>query len=101
MHQMAQLRAAWGNMAALVGRQDTIREQGGVRSGMKRGAGRRERAPLVVPRIRLFRFTFIRPGKVIENAHSKSFNGKPRDECLNENWFVTQVRPRSERMCAL
>ena len=31
---------------------------------------------------------FIRPGKPIENAYVESFNGKFRDECLNEHWFV-------------
>lgn len=31
---------------------------------------------------------FIRPGKPMENAICESFNGKFRDECLNENWFV-------------
>lgn len=31
---------------------------------------------------------FIRPGKPIENALVESFNGKFRDECLNESWFV-------------
>ena len=30
---------------------------------------------------------FIRPGKPNENAFIESFNGKLRDECLNENWF--------------
>jgi putative transposase len=32
---------------------------------------------------------FIRPGKPIENAFVESFNGKFRDECLNEHWFTT------------
>jgi putative transposase len=32
---------------------------------------------------------FIRPGKPNENAFIESFNGKLRDECLNENWFVS------------
>lgn len=31
---------------------------------------------------------FISPGKPMENAFCESFNGKFRDECLNENWFV-------------
>jgi putative transposase len=30
---------------------------------------------------------YIRPGKPMENAICESFNGKFRDECLNENWF--------------
>lgn len=32
---------------------------------------------------------FIRPGKPIENAHIESFNGRFRDECLNEEVFVS------------
>jgi len=32
---------------------------------------------------------FIEPGKPVQNAYIESFNGKFRDECLNENWFVT------------
>jgi putative transposase len=32
---------------------------------------------------------FIRPGKPIENAYVESFNGKFRDECLNEHWSVS------------
>lgn len=31
---------------------------------------------------------FIRPGKPIENAHVESFNGRLRDECLNQQWFL-------------
>ena len=32
---------------------------------------------------------FIDPGKPVQNAYIESFNGKFRDECLNENWFVS------------
>lgn len=32
---------------------------------------------------------YIRPGKPVENAYIESFNGRFRDECLNEHWFVT------------
>jgi len=32
---------------------------------------------------------FIRPEKPNENAFIESFNGKLRDECLNENWFLS------------
>jgi len=31
---------------------------------------------------------FIRPGKPVENAYIESFNGRLRDECLNEHWFI-------------
>jgi putative transposase len=37
---------------------------------------------------------FIRPGKPVDNCYMESFNGRFRDECLNENWFMSldQVR---------
>ena len=35
------------------------------------------------------KLNFIRPGKPVENAYAESFIGRLRDECLNENWFVT------------
>jgi len=35
------------------------------------------------------KLSFIRPGKPIENAFIESFNGRFRDECLNEHWFRT------------
>ena len=32
---------------------------------------------------------FIEPGKPVQNAFIESFNGKFRDECLNQNWFTS------------
>jgi putative transposase len=32
---------------------------------------------------------YIRPGKPTDNCYIESFNGKFRDECLNEKWFST------------
>lgn len=32
---------------------------------------------------------FIEPGKPVQNAFIESFNGKMRDECLNEHWFTS------------
>lgn len=34
------------------------------------------------------KLSFIRPGKPVENVYIESFNGKFRDECLNEHWFT-------------
>jgi putative transposase len=31
---------------------------------------------------------FIQPGKPTQNGHVESFNGKFRDECLNQSWFT-------------
>lgn len=39
---------------------------------------------------------YIRPGKPMENAFVESFNGKFRDECLNENWFLDLNDARSQ-----
>ena len=39
---------------------------------------------------------FIRPGKPIENCFVESFNGKFRDECLNQHWFTSLRDARSE-----
>lgn len=35
------------------------------------------------------RLHFIEPGKPTQNCFVESFNGKFRDECLNENWFTS------------
>lgn len=32
---------------------------------------------------------FIQPGKPVQNAFVESFNGRFRDECLNQSWFVS------------
>jgi len=42
---------------------------------------------------------FIRPGKPVDNAYVESFNGKLRDECLNEQYFLdlTDARVHIER----
>lgn len=37
---------------------------------------------------------FIRPGKPIENAYIESFNGRVRDECLNQNEFYSLFEAR-------
>ena len=38
---------------------------------------------------------FIQPGKPMQNAYVESFNGKLRDECLNENWFADLEHARN------
>ena len=40
------------------------------------------------------KLNFIRPGKPIENAFAESFIGRLRDECLNENWFISLKHAR-------
>ena len=41
------------------------------------------------------RLQFIEPGKPTQNAYIESFNGKFRDECLNENWFLSLADART------
>lgn len=41
------------------------------------------------------RLHFIRPGKPVDNAFIESFNGKFRDECLNQNWFMSLEHARN------
>lgn len=37
---------------------------------------------------------FIDPGKPVQNAYVESFNGKFRNECLNDHWFNTLSEAR-------
>ncbi len=37
---------------------------------------------------------FIEPGKPVQNAYIESFNGRLRDECLNEHWFLSVANAR-------
>ena len=37
----------------------------------------------------------IEPGKPNQNAYIESFNGRLRDECLNEHWFANLVHARA------
>lgn len=37
----------------------------------------------------------IEPGKPNQNAYIESFNGRLRDECLNEHWFVNLAHARA------
>ena len=38
----------------------------------------------------------IEPGKPNQNAYVESFNGRLRDECLNEHWFPNLLHARTE-----
>jgi putative transposase len=38
----------------------------------------------------------IQPGKPNQNAYIESFNGRLRDECLNEHWFPSLLHARAE-----
>ena len=40
------------------------------------------------------RLQFIEPGKSSQNGYVESFNGTLRNECFNENWFVSIAEAR-------
>lgn len=39
---------------------------------------------------------FIQPGKPTQNAYIESFNGKFRNECLNQHWFLNLDHAKTE-----
>src|SRR5437773_12492074 len=40
--------------------------------------------------------SFSRPGKPTDNAHIEAFNGRLRQECLNQHWFLSLHDARSK-----
>ena len=42
------------------------------------------------------RHILIEPGRPMQNGYIESFNGKFRDECLNEHWFQSLRQARTE-----
>lgn len=54
------------------------------------------RAMLAWAHARGVRLFLIQPGKPNQNAYIESFNGRLRDECLNERWFVSLAHARVE-----
>ena len=53
------------------------------------------RAMLTWAHARGVRLFLIEPGKPNQNAYIESFNGRLRDECLNEHWFVSLAHAKS------
>jgi putative transposase len=61
---------------------------------------RRIRALTVVDNFthgRNIKLDFIRPGKPVENAYIESFNGRLRDECLNQQVFIPLEDARKKK----
>jgi len=52
------------------------------------------RAMLSWAHIRGVRLFLIEPAIPTRTAYIESFNGRLRDKCLNEHWFVSQATPR-------
>lgn len=53
------------------------------------------RSMLTWAHARSLRLFLIQPGKPNQNAYIESFNGRLRDECLNEHWFVSLAHARA------
>jgi putative transposase len=53
------------------------------------------RAFLVWAQSHGIRHILIEPGRPMQNGYIESFNGKFRDECLNEQWFETLYQARA------
>ncbi len=70
---------------------DRDRQRAGVRQPSGGPVGLRERTAVAL------RFNAGRP---MENGYIESFNGKFRDECLNENWFfdLADARRKDRRV---
>lgn len=53
------------------------------------------RAFMAWAQARGIRHLLIQPGRPMQNGYIESFNGKFRDECLNEHWFETLTQARA------
>lgn len=53
------------------------------------------RAMLTWAHARHVTLRLIEPGKPNQNAYIESFNGRLRDECLNEHWFLTRAHAKA------
>lgn len=77
---------------------DRLAVQRGLPQAIRTDNGREfcGRAMLTWAHARGVRLFLIQPGKPNQNAYIESFNGRLRDECLNEHWFVSLAHARVE-----
>ncbi|MEF9476060.1 MAG: IS3 family transposase [Candidatus Mariimomonas ferrooxydans] len=77
-----------------------ILDQAALMSGMPKilvmdnGPELTSRAMLIWAKTRGVQLHYIQPGKPNQNAYVESFNGKFRDECLNQQWFISLEEAR-------
>ena len=74
-------RASWTGWAC-----NAVCRKPFVRDNCKEFCGRTVLTWTYARGVKLF---LIQPGKPNQNAYIESFNGRLRDECLNEHWFVS------------
>ena len=81
-------RAMGGNQ--LVRILDQLAQTRGLPKAIRTDNGKEfcSRAMLTWAHVRGVQLFLIEPGKPNQNAYIESFNGRFRDECLNENWFA-------------
>lgn len=77
---------------------DRLAVQRGLPQAIRTDNGREfcGRAMLTWAHDRSVRLFLIQPGKPNQNAYIESFNGRLRDECLNEHWFVSLAHAKVE-----
>lgn len=77
---------------------DRLAIQRGLPQAIRTDNGREfcGRAMLTWAHERSVRLFLIQPGKPNQNAYIESFNGRLRDECLNEHWFVSLAHAKVE-----
>jgi len=70
---------------------DHLALQRGLPSAIRTDNGKEfcGRAMLLWAHLRGVALFLIEPGKPNQNAYIESFNGRFRDECLNEHWFTS------------
>ena len=74
---------------------------GGAFPRLSRGGADQQRAGVHQSRLHrlgpaeLIDRLLIEPGRPMQNSYIESFNGKFRDECLNEHWFTSLAQARA------
>lgn len=76
---------------------DQVARQRGLPKAIRTDNGKEfcGRAMLAWAHARGVRLLLIEPGKPNQNAYIESFNGRLRDECLNEHWFVSLAHAKA------
>lgn len=87
-------RAMGGNQ--LVRILDQLAQTRGLPKALRTDNGKEfcSRAMLTWAHARGVQLFLIEPGKPNQNAYIESFNGRFRDECLNEHWFTSLQHAR-------
>lgn len=76
---------------------DRVAGERGLPQAIRTGNGKEfcGKAMLTWAHARGVRLFLIEPGKPNQNAYIESFNGRLRDECLNEHWFVSLAHAKA------